>query len=155
MVFPGKHVKTLEFPYGSMSGSVDSGPVKTIKTGPDPSLNQPNSDGTGRVLKRVESGHFRVDGVCHRKGSSHSGFLSIFFTFLGNRPFCHFQLDPVIQGSGSSWIRGHQGPDPVKRVHNAVHLRPLDPGWPGSRGTWVYPTLTLDGPGLALATGLE
>ena len=47
------------------------------------------------------------------------------------------------------------GSGTVKRVHNAVHLRPWEPRLTLSAWTWTYPTLTPDRPGQTLATGPE
>ena len=37
-------LKTLEFPYGSVAGMSVSGMLQSVKSDPDPSLNQPKSD---------------------------------------------------------------------------------------------------------------
>ena len=79
--------KTLEFPYGSLSGLSVSGMLGSSKTAPKPSLNQPSSDSSGRTLPMAETGQFPLNPVCHTLRLSHSGFLSIFFTDFRNRPF--------------------------------------------------------------------
>ena len=79
--------KTLEFPYGSLVGILETGPANVDRTGPDTTVNQPESDSFGRTLKGAVSGGIRVDRVCHQKGSSHSGFSVIFVTDFNNLPF--------------------------------------------------------------------
>ena len=117
-------LKTLEFPYGSMSGTLVSGMLGSSKTGRNPSLNQPKSDRTGWTRQRVESGQFRVNDVVHGKGSSHSGFSSEIVTLFRKQLFLKKRLDPVSKGSGSRVFRCQKGPDPVKRRPNDVYLRP-------------------------------
>ena len=77
MVFVDFWLKTLEFPYGSSSGIPETGPVNIVRTGPDTTVNGPESDGTGRTLKVSVSGQFPLNPACPQKGSSHSGFLRI------------------------------------------------------------------------------
>ena len=77
-----KQLKTLEFPYGSSSGIVSFRHHQSAESDPEPSLNQPNSDSFEQCLNPAVFRHSRVDGGCHQKGSSHSGFLRIIFKFL-------------------------------------------------------------------------
>ena len=138
-------MKTLEFPYGSSTEIPVPDRSKADRTGPDPPLNQPSSDRTGRVRKPAVSGQFRVDETCHRKGSSHSGFLMIFFTLFRNQLFLKKCPDPVTKGSGS----GHpRVPDPVKRdqmlsISGSEDPWTLGPGVPGS--IQHLPRITLGG----------
>ena len=84
-----------------MTETSGTGPVHSVKTDPDTTVNQPESGQSGTVWKRTESGHFPLSRVVQRKGSSHSGFFKIFFTLSGNRPFSRICPDLVIPGSGS------------------------------------------------------
>ena len=52
-------------------------------------------------------------------------------------------------------IRVSRGPDPVKRVHIDVHLRPWEALGPYPTGTWTYPTLVPGYQGQPLGTGLR
>ena len=138
-----------------MHGISVSGMPRSSKTGPDPSLNQPNSDRTDRDREVTDSGHSGVDGACHTLRLSHSGFLLIFFTDFNNRPFSRILMDPVSKGSRNPWIRCQKGPDSSQKVPFDVHLRPLQALGPYPTGTWIYPTLLPGTLGLALATGSE
>ena len=122
---PEKHGKTLEFPYGSGSGISVSGMLRSFKSCQEPSLNQPNSDRSWRSLPAAVFRHSHLGRVCHRKGSSHSGFSVISFTDFRNRPFC-----PDLPGLVR--IR-------VKRVRIRAQ--------PGSKGAGYGPIQALGGPG--------
>ena len=114
-----------------MSGILVFGMPRSSKTGPEPSLNQPNLDRTGRDPEVTDSGQFRVDGVCTRKGSSHSGFFMFFFTLLGNRPFCQQSL----KSHGNSVPEGPQGGQNGSKLaqygpYQALRTQPdPDPGY--------------------------
>ena len=137
-------LKTLEFPYGSMVGMCCFRHARFCKTGPNPSLNQPEFDRTGRVLKALIPASSRLGRVCTEKGPLIAGFscfssrISIigpFGTFSGNR--CQKGPDPGQKGAirlnpgsnraRSSQIQSISGPyslaGPIRRVPGSIqHL---------------------------------
>ena len=150
--------KTLEFPYGSLSGSDRFRHARSDKNGPNPSLNQPKSDSFSRPGNMLFSVISRLDGVCTEKGPLIAGFrqkvarISIIGPFDNNARIHAIQGDP---GPSNRVKSSQKQSNPGQKRPNTVHLRPKGSWRPWPQGTWIYPTLAPDGLGLALATGLR